>query len=47
MSGKSMVRLVGGQWRMRTDQGLPFKQKDIDGLPFYTRVPTVAMRYAS
>ena len=47
MSGKSMVRLVGGQWRMRTDQGLPFKQKDIEGLRFYTRVPTVAMRYAS
>ena len=42
-----MAWRVDGRWRMRTDQGSQFKEKRIDGLRFYTRVKTVAMRYAS
>jgi hypothetical protein len=32
---------------MRTDQGPPFKENGVEGLRIYTRVKTVAMRYAS
>jgi hypothetical protein len=42
-----MARLVDGQWRMRTDQGSPFRENGIEGLRIYPRVKTVPMRYAS